>query len=326
MRLFKSSYRDRRGRKRETAKWYCEFRDHRETIRRIPAFNTRAASEETLRNLAQLTAFRKASGGRTDPSLLVWLENLPARIKARLVEIGLIDAEAATATKTLAEHLDDFAVTLAAGDVSAKQVELVTGRARRIIEGCNFRYWSDIQASKAMVYLGDLRAGRIVTSRRSKQGIGAQTFNFYLGALKQFCSWMVKDRRARENPVTHLDGVNTRVDRRHDRRALSVDEIRTLLDVTLNGPDVLGIAGPDRCVLYRIAVETALRAGELRSLTRASFDLNGAEPTVTVTAAYAKGRRTDTLPLRVETAAMLRTTSRRVRRPRSRSGCRVRTA
>ena len=106
--------------------------------------------------------------------------------------------------------------------------------------------------------------------------------------------------------MSHLSGVNTKVDRRHDRRALSVDEIRKLLDVTLNGPDVLGIAGLDRCVLYRIATETALRAGEIRSLTRASFDLNGTEPTVTVTAAYAKGRRTDTLPLRIETADMLR--------------------
>ena len=200
MRLFKSSYRDRRGRKRETAKWYCELTDHLETTRRIPAFTSKAASLELGRNLVQLVAYHRSSGGQTDPALLVWLEALPARTKARLVKIGLVDARQATATKGLTEHLDDFASSLAAGDVSANQVALVTGRARRVIEGCGFRYWSDLSASRVMTYLGDLRSGRVFTSHKSKQGISAQTFNFYLAALKQFCLWMVKDRRARETP------------------------------------------------------------------------------------------------------------------------------
>ena len=34
----------------------------------------------------------------------------------------------------------------------------------------------------------------------------------------------------------HLKSVNTRTDRRHDRRALSTDELRWLLDTTANGP------------------------------------------------------------------------------------------
>jgi integrase len=44
----------------------------------------------------------------------------------------------------------------------------------------------------------------------------------------------------------------------------------------------------------------------LRSLTRASFRLEGDEPSVTVEAAYSKRRREDQLPLRSETAALLR--------------------
>ena len=164
MRLFKSSYRDRRGRKRETAKWYVEFPDHLETIRRIAAFNSKVASEEMLRNLARLVAFRKASGGRTDPSLLVWVENLPGRIKAKLVEIGLLDAEAATASKTLNGHVDDFSESLTASDVSSAQVRLVVGRIRRTFEACGFRFWSDIQASKVLVHSRrpSCRAGRHV--------------------------------------------------------------------------------------------------------------------------------------------------------------------
>ena len=53
-------------------------------------------------------------------------------------------------------------------------------------------------------------------------------------------------------------------------------------------------------------METGLRAGELRSLTRASFDLDAEPPTVTAAAAYSKRRRDDTLILRSELAEDVR--------------------
>lgn len=53
-------------------------------------------------------------------------------------------------------------------------------------------------------------------------------------------------------------------------------------------------------------LETGLRANELRTLTRASLDLDGDAPTVTVKAAYSKHRRDDVLPLRPALAAALR--------------------
>ena len=66
-----------------------------------------------------------------------------------------------------------------------------------------------------------------------------------------------------------------------------------------------GMSGADRTMLYRLAVESGLRAGELRSLTCSSFTLRGAEPSVTLEAAYSKHRRQDVLPLRSDTAALL---------------------
>ena len=138
-----------------------------------------------------------------------------------------------------------------------------------------------------------------------RRGIGAQTSNFYLGAVKQFCRWMVRDGRAGASPVTHLDGLNVRTDRRHDRRALTVDEIRRLLTAAAKGPERYGMIGAARAMLYRVAVETGLREAELRSLTGASFDLDRGAPTVTVAAAYSKHRREDRLPLRTGTAAAL---------------------
>lgn len=300
-RLFKTTYKTPEGETRRAGKWYVEFRDHLETVRRLPAYPSKAASAELGGNLVKLVAYHKGSGGQTDPALTRWLTGLERRMREKLVAIGLLDAERVGAHKPLADHLADFGQALTAKGNSSFHVEVVTARARKIIDGCGFKFYADISASKALAFLNELR-----TDTEKKRGISAQTFNFYLSAIKQFCKWMVKDRRAMESPVAHLDGLNVRTDRRHDRRALVVNELLTLLEAARSGPDLFDMTGQERALLYRLAVETGLRAGELRSLTRASFALDGNAPTVTVQASYSKRRREDTLPLRPELAEALR--------------------
>jgi integrase len=116
---------------------------------------------------------------------------------------------------------------------------------------------------------------------------------------------MVRDGRASESPVAHLSGYNVRTDRRHDRRALTVEEIRTLLKVTQQAPERFGMTGPERALVYRLALETGLRAGEIRTLTRGSFRLDGNDPMVTVTAVATKSKRPAILPLRTKLARSL---------------------
>src|SRR6185436_15593750 len=53
-------------------------------------------------------------------------------------------------------------------------------------------------------------------------------------------------------------------------------------------------------------LETGLRAGELRSLTRGSFQLEGQTPTITVAAEYSKRRREDVQPIRPALATDLK--------------------
>ncbi|HJT76922.1 MAG TPA: tyrosine-type recombinase/integrase, partial [Gemmataceae bacterium] len=67
-----------------------------------------------------------------------------------------------------------------------------------------------------------------------------------------------------------------------------------------------GLTGTDRLVLYTLAANTGFRAGELASLTPASFDLQAKPPTVTVEAAYSKHRREDVQPLRPDVAEVMR--------------------
>jgi len=282
------------------------FRDHLDIPRRVGGLRDKKQSEALGRRIVALVGYRMAKE-RPDPDLLKWLEGLPAKLRNKLAGFGLIDGRRMAGLRLLSEHLNDWRAYLAARGNTARHCELVTGRARRIVEGCGFTYWSDVSASRVMAYLADLRADKADDKGNVKRGISAQTSNFYLSAAKSFCRWLVKDGRASENPLAHLDGLNVRTDRRHDRRALSVEELRWLLDTTAapGAPERDGMSGPERALLYRVAVETGLRAGELRSLSRSSFDLGDA-PTVRVAAGYSKRRREDALPLRPDTAAELR--------------------
>ncbi len=302
--MFKATYRDRKGRTRESAKWYLEFRDHMEVTRRLPAFTDAKASEELGRQIERLLSFRGA-GDMLPPDVSKWIEGVPARIRRLLGKWGILTAGKCAAMKPLAEHLEDWRAYLAAKGATKAHVDLVCARAEKIIEACGFTNWSDIRAAKALAYLNDLRADRTDADGREIRGISAQTFNFYLAALKQFCRWAVKDGRMTQSPVEYLEGLNVRTDRRHDRRALSVDEARRLIDETGRGPERFGMTGAERALLYRLAIETGLRANELRTLTRGSFEL-GENPVVVVKAAYSKRRREDRLPLRADTADVLR--------------------
>jgi integrase/recombinase XerD len=235
---------------------------------------------------------------------------------ATLRREGSIDARAEAlaqqARRPIGEHLADWEAALMSKGSSARHVELVTSRTRKVMEAAGFKRWSDMSASRAMEYLKELRADREIRDEagnvvKTQRGISSQTFNFYQQAVKQFGRWMVKDRRATDNPFAYLEPLNVRTDRRRDRRALTPDELRTLIITTEGSPARFGMTGLERALMYRLAAETGLRAAELRSLTRASFHLDGGEPTVTVAAAYSKRRREDTCPMRPGLAESLRT-------------------
>jgi integrase len=96
--------------------------------------------------------------------------------------------------------------------------------------------------------------------------------NAYLTAAVAFCNWVVERRWARESPLRGLKKLNPAEDQRHTRRALAVEELRTLLRTTAAGPERHGMSGPERYLLYRTAIETGLRAGEIRRLRKSDFD------------------------------------------------------
>ena len=156
MRVFKSTYRDRDGKKCKTSKWYVETRDHLELPRRFPAFSGKKESEAFGRRIDQLVVC-KMSGDPLPIELMRWLENIPSKMLERFVKIGLIDPSRAVSGKPLVEHIEDFRESMKAKSITNLQVDIVTSRVERIVKGCKFHHWSNISTTKIEQYLADLR-------------------------------------------------------------------------------------------------------------------------------------------------------------------------
>jgi len=295
MRLFKTSYRDKDGQTRQVKKWWVELRDHLQTVRRFSAFTDKTQSEALGRQIERLVRYR-AAGEQPDAALSRWLEQIPGKLRQRFADIGLLDPERASGGKSLSEHLTDFQHALADKGNTTAQVEQTVAKVKRIVEGCKFRAWSDISAKAVSRFLSDLE---------STGGLSKRTRNYYLKAIKHFCRWMVRQRRASQSPLEYLDCVSVKAgDTRHERRALELDEIRRLLETTVTQPTRFGMSGYERALLYRLAIETGLRANELRSLLVGSFDFD--RQTVTVESQHTKNHKEAVLPLRPDTAAELK--------------------
>ena len=136
-------------------------------------------------------------------------------------------------------------------------------------------------------------------------GLGAETINHHVRAVKAFSRWLWKDGRAREHHLAHLATANPEADRRRRRRALTPEEAARLVQAAERGPMAKGMTGPNRARCYRLALGTGFRASELASLTPERFDLAANPPTATVPAGYTKNGREAIQPLSAALAARL---------------------
>ncbi len=196
----------------------------------------------------------------------------------------------------LEDHLADYENTLRSKGVTAKHLNITLHYIREIDDACRFKEPADFDPVRVAAYVADLKS----------RGMGAHAINARLTALKSLTRWLFRSERMRTDPMMQVAKLNARVDPRRRRRALTDEELVRLIRVAECGPDFRSLAGADRAMLYRVAVETGLRAGELASLTPASFNLrNPNKASVAVAAAYSKHRREDVVPLRPDLALAL---------------------
>ncbi|MDR2761266.1 MAG: tyrosine-type recombinase/integrase, partial [Planctomycetaceae bacterium] len=250
--------------KTKTKKWYGRYRDENGVERRIPLSENKTIAQQHLAELLK----------QVD------------RIKNGLVSVAEFEMK-----KNIDKHLDDYETHLKSRNNSSKHVKEIIAKIKRAIENCNWKNPSQINASDVEHFLVELR---------DDFGCSIETSNHYLQALKSFCNWMYIHKRHIEHPLTSLSKMNSRVDRRHDRRALNSEEFQLLMNAAETGPPIEGISGIDRSIMYLLASYTGFRKGEIGSLTMENicFD-NESQTTIIVDACYSKRRRYDVLPLHV---------------------------
>ena len=115
------------------------------------------------------------------------------------------------------------------------------------------------------------------------QGRAGRTLRNIADAITTFCNWCLARGYLLENPLAELGKINTTPI--SQRRALTLDEIRKLLEV----------APEYRRSLYEVAILSGLRAGELASLTRDDLDIE--QSGFKLDAAWTKNRRKGFQPL-----------------------------
>ena len=178
-----------------------------------------------------------------------------------------------------------------------KHVDQTVRYAKRITNHIEAAYYNNLTTEGILGALRHVLTEK-VKARRGHDTRGPRTANAHLVAIKSFCGWMVRTKRAVANPAETLEKFPESSDQRHERRAMSGEEFSKLFEAAYNSPGkVQGIDGPTRATIYMVAALTGLRRKELASLTRADFRLDELPPVVRIQGAYSKNKKTDEIPL-----------------------------
>jgi integrase len=305
MRLYKDTYRNKDGEVKKTSKWYLDFRDHLNRRHYLAGFRDKKVTWDLAGQIESLISYR-VSGQSLPPELQRWLENVPDAMKNKFVKWSLVDAQRIEGGKLLTAHLNDWKKSIIATGSTEKQADQQYTRASRVFTESRFLFWKNIKASKLLITIESLQK-----LQRTKNGVykntekptSPRTKHHHLGACKQFARWMMADRRANDNPIEYLN-MTGKIEVQEPRRALNIGEIEILFDYITKSKPLSNIPGHERILLYRFAMETGLRANEIRTLTRLSFNFEA--PTVKVEPKHTKNGKAAILPLKPSTADAMR--------------------
>jgi len=275
MRVYRATYKDRSGKQRKSAKWYLDFADHNRLRHKIPAFADKRLSEGFGRNIEALVNCRIA-GLEPDVKVNQWIETVPDCLLKKFVTWGLIDGQRAEVSKSLIEHISDYAEVLRAKGRSKDYVVRSRNRLRKIIADCRFCHFRDITRSAVEVYSGKLK----------KDGYSDTSRGHYLDALKTFLNWAEADQRIIRNPIAKLEKPERDSE---EKGILEPEQFVHLIKTTSEKNILIGrTTGQERAVLYLIAGLTGLRRKELLNLTWNEINLLAGSASVKVKASIAK--------------------------------------
>lgn len=253
--------------------WWVEYRDHLGKVCREQCHADRKASEEKMREIERRIASIRA--GDISP------------------------ASQQRAGKLLVDLIEEFKESMAADDTSPMQIQIVSSRILKVSD--------EIGATKPADFTTAVVTRTLRHFRETRPRFSPETSNHYLRNVHQFISWCVRRGYIDIDPLRDAKIIEVHSRRTFERRALTVDEIRRLLDSTAQRVvQHCPMGGHGRAALYATAIYTGLRVTELASLTRASFQLSGTVPLISVHGRSTKNKKARHQPIPVEIADRLR--------------------
>ena len=200
---------------------------------------------------------------------------------------GLIDplAEmiAVESARSVASHLTDYRAKMEASGRTEKHINSTLGYIREYAKHSGCECAGDFTADTA---------NRWAASVVENDGLSARAVEARLTAIKGFSKWLTRGDKLHRDPFASVVKPNSEADRRLTRRMLLPTEWTWLMQATAAGEDFRGMPADERVLVYRLAVQTGLRANEIRSLGRGHFYLDGPAPFVKVVSGDTKNRKT----------------------------------
>ncbi len=200
--------------------------------------------------------------------------------------------------RPIVEHVADYEAKLRTAGRTGKHVADMIAMLRAVATWAGFATAADISADVVNRFAAGLK----------ERNFSARRIEAHLTAAKGFTRWLTAQSKLPADPLVSVKKPSPKSDRRRERRMLLPRELEWLRSVTLSeASEWRGIPAPERVTLYATAVQTGLRQGELRSLTRGRLFLEGPQPYVTCKAGSTKNRKDARQYVQADLAAELRT-------------------
>jgi integrase len=220
-------------------------------------------------------------------------EQLRAREEAKMVlsSHGLPDPS--DYKRRLTDHIKDYEAKLIAPGRDNDYVKQTVAMIRKIAKACSWRTAVSIKAADVNDFAVELR-----------EKCASRTVHSHLTAIKGFTKWLTEQGKLAADPLAGVKKPSPK--RETSRRMLLPEEWRALHQTTLaEGVERFGMDAAARIRLYATAIQTGLRNGECRSLTRANLFLGGDEPFITCSGSVTKNKKPAQQHIKLELAAEL---------------------
>jgi len=230
-------------------------------------------------------------------------ERIAAKLEAdaALRRDGVIDANLDAicrhSRRSVESHLRDYEAKMVAEARDEKHISSTIAVIRAIAKAQEFNIVSEITADGVYRYATNLK----------RKGRSSRTIHAHLTAIKGFTKWLTANFKLQRDPLAAVKKPNPKTDRRRERRMLLHKEWDCIQKTTVE-EDVkrYGMTAQARVLLYAVAIQTGLRSGEIRSLTRGRLFLDVEHPYITCKAGSTKNKKDAKQYIRPEVAEGLK--------------------